>query len=127
MQIPDGTIDEWVNGLPRADVLHIVSLLGEKVGGYSEFNYYPFRSSKVSGEEPTFEEWLNKRYDRQFKVHEFPTVDARSMQAETFDSVVKQIRVLLDAGHTVVVVDSAGEVRTGDLCSRMGYRSMGYR
>jgi len=126
MPIPNETIDEWVYGLPNAEVLHIVSLLGEKKDGYSEFNYYPFRSSKVPGEEPTFEEWLNGRYDRRFKVHEFPAVDARSMQPETFDSVVRQIRVLLDAGRTVVVVDSAGEVRTGNLCSSMGYRSMGY-
>jgi hypothetical protein len=33
-----------LEGLPAAEVLHIVSLLGRKTNGFSEFAYYPFRS-----------------------------------------------------------------------------------
>src|SRR5437899_132324 len=78
-QIEEGTINLWVNGLPRAEVLHIVSLLGQKPDGFSEFDYYPFRSSQESGTKPTFQEWLEQRYGHRFVVHEFPTTDARGI------------------------------------------------
>ena len=56
--IDDDTIDLWVKGLPKTELLDIVSLLGEKTDGYSEFGYYPFRSSKEAGNKPTFQQWL---------------------------------------------------------------------
>jgi hypothetical protein len=38
--IADDVIDAWVKGLPQAEVLDIVSLLGKKTSGFSEFGYY---------------------------------------------------------------------------------------
>lgn len=58
VRIGDETIDLWAKGLPSAQVLYIVSLLGCKRDGFSEFGYYPFRSSEESGPKPTFQEWL---------------------------------------------------------------------
>jgi hypothetical protein len=40
VEIGEDTIDRWVTGLPEGDPLHIVSLLGRKQGGMSEFSYY---------------------------------------------------------------------------------------
>jgi len=98
------------------------------MGGYSEFNYYPFRSSKVPGEEPTFEEWLNGRYDRQFKVHEFPTIDAvrGGIPHETIEAVITKVQALLDVGSSVLVLDSGGVARTATICQSVGYKPRGY-
>ena len=54
VSIGDDVIDLWVKGLPKSDVLHIVSLLGHKTNGNSEFDYYPFDSSMVSGPNQLF-------------------------------------------------------------------------
>ncbi len=48
-EIGPSTIDKWAEGLPDRKPTHIVSLLGRKKDGFSEFGYYPFRSSKESG------------------------------------------------------------------------------
>ena len=48
--IPDQVITRWVEGLPAAEGLHIVSLLGTKGDGTSEFVYYPYRSAREEGD-----------------------------------------------------------------------------
>jgi len=115
-QIGEDTIDLWVNGLPKAEVLHIVSLLGKKPDGFSEFDYYPFRSSKESGAKPTFQEWLDERYGRRFIVHEFPTTDATGIPPDLLGAVKQCVLNLIASGHTVVIVDSAGAERTARVC-----------
>jgi hypothetical protein len=119
--IDDDTIDKWVNGLPKAKVLHIISLLGQKKSGFSEFGYYPFRSSNESGPKPTFQEWLDERYGRRFVVREFPTVDARGIPSDVIQAVTRCILDLIADGRTVVVVDSAGAERTAKVCEEIGY------
>jgi len=120
--VADGTIDLWASGLPEADVLHIVSLLGQKTTGLSEFSYYPFRSAKESGTKPTFEEWLNKRYKRRFVVHEFPTVDGRGIPPDVLDATGRRVLDCLESGHTTLVIDSAGAERTARACKAIGYK-----
>jgi hypothetical protein len=123
INVDDDTIDKWVNGLPKATVLHIVSLLGQKKSGFSEFGYYPFRSSKESGPKPTFQEWLDEHYGRRFIVHEFPTVDARGIPPDVLTSVTHCIIDLIENGNTVVLVDSAGAERTARVCKAIGYKN----
>ena len=115
-------MDEWVRGLPAAEVLHIVSLLGQKKGHYSEFAYYPFRSSKETGDKPTFQEWLNKRYGRRFVVHEFPTTDAMGIEPHVLTDAKRCVIELLGGNHTVLVIDSAGSERTSRVCEAVGAR-----
>jgi hypothetical protein len=122
--IGEDTVDVWVEGLPPVEVLHIVSLLGHKPSGSSEFDYYPFRSSEETGAKPTFQEWLDRRYDRRFVVHEFPTVDLRGIPADVLSIVSGAIVALIDRGKDVVVVDSAGAERTGRVCEACGYERM---
>jgi hypothetical protein len=102
--VDNGTIDLWVKGLPEARPTHIISLLGWKKKGFSEFWYYPFRSSKKSGTKPTFQEWLDEHYVQCFVVDEFPTVDRRGIPPDILKVVTRR---LLDdrSGSTVVVVD----------------------
>lgn len=118
------TIDLWVKGLPIAEVLHIVSLLGRKPDGFSEFGYYPFRSAQEHGSKPTFQDWLDERYSRRFVVHEFPTDDARGIPAEVLEVVRRHVLDLIKSARTVVIVDSAGAERTARVCEAMGYKRM---
>jgi len=116
-------IDEWVDGLPADGVLHIVSLLGKKRDGFSEFGYYPFRSSREPGSEPTFQEWLDDHYEGRFVVCEFPTRDCTGIPSRDMKEITNHIRRLLEDGETVVVIDSAGAQRTARVCEVLGYES----
>jgi hypothetical protein len=120
--VDDKTIDHWVNRLPKANILHIISLLGRKKKGFSEFGYYPFRSSKESGAKPTFQEWLDERYERHFVVHEFPTVDRQGIPPDVLKAVTRCVLDLIENGNTVLVIDSAGAERTARVCEAVGYR-----
>jgi len=122
IHVDNATIDKWVNGLPKADVLHIISLLGRKPDGFSEFGYYPFRSSKESGTKPTFQEWLNERYGRRFVVHEFPTEDLKPIPPQVLEDVKRCLLDLIEKGSTIVVVDSGGARRSASACKAIGYR-----
>lgn len=124
-RVDDQTIDAWADGLPRADVLHIISLLGQKNKGLSEFWYYPFRSSEESGLKPTLQEWLDQRYCRRFVVHEFPTVDRQGIPPQTLRRVADEVRGLIETGSTVLVVDSAGAERSSRVCEQVGYQKSG--
>ena len=120
---PDDIIDLWANGLPKAEALHIVSLLGRKRSGYSEFGYYPFRSAKEPGTKPTFQSWLDARYGPRFVVHEFPTVDREGIPKDALGLAGDCVLRLLRAGHTTVVMDSAGCERTARVCEAIKYTS----
>ncbi len=120
--VPTDVIDQWQRGLPGALVLHIVSLLGCKTTGLSEFSYYPFRSATESGTKPTFEAWLNERYDRRFLVHEFRTVDGQGIPGDILDAAGRGVLACLEDGRTTVVVDSAGAERTARVCETIGYK-----
>jgi hypothetical protein len=114
-------IDRWVAGLPAAKVLYIVSLLGRKTDGFSEFAYYPFRSCRESGPRPTFQDWLNERYGDRFMVYEFPTTDACGIEAGVMEDLKSCLTRLLREGHTVLLIDSAGAERTARVCEGLGY------
>lgn len=122
--IDEDTIDRWVKGLPTGEPLYIVSLLGKKKDAFSEFGYYPFRSSKEKGNKPTFEQWLDNRYDRCFVLHEFPTVDAQGIPADVLQDITKCVSELIEKGRTVVIVDSAGAERTSRVCEALGYKQL---
>ena len=111
--------------LPPTHPLHIVSLLGQKRDGFSEYDYYPFQGSNDVGVEPTFQEWLDCRYGHRFVVHEFPTVDATGLPLETVEQVGACLCRLLKDGMTVLLMNSAGAERTARVCEKMGYKAVG--
>lgn len=120
--VADDIIDLWVQGLPKAEELHIVSLLGQKTTGFSEFGYYPFQSSKETGTKPTFQEWLNDRYPQQFVVHEFPTTDGQGIPPDVLKEVTRYLLDLIENGKSVLVIDSAGAERVARVCGKMRYK-----
>ena len=117
-QIPEAVIDLWVDGLPNVPQLSVISLLGHKhPSGLSEFSYYPFRSCMEDGAKPTFQDWLISRYGPRFIVEEFPTEDRLPMAScEYVEAIRHRVRALLDSGAVVIIVDSAGVQRTGEVC-----------
>lgn len=119
--VSEKVIHAWVGGLPGAPEVHIVSLLGRKKDGYSEFAYYPFRSCRESGDKPDFQGWLRQRYGCRFVVHEFPTTDAQGVPADLLRAVVAKLHDLIRRGSTVVIVDSAGAERTSRVCRTAGF------
>jgi len=118
--VPGHILEEWVQGLCVADCVDIVSLLGKKKNGTSEFRYYPFRSSEESGGKPTLQSWLDAQRRGAFFVREFPTTDYQTIPADRVSGIVSYIQKLLGDGRTVVLVDSAGAVRTKQVRDAMG-------
>jgi hypothetical protein len=113
-------LKEWVDGLSGADPVHIVSLLGQKKNGTSEFKYYPFRSCEEPGGKPTFQSWLDGFKRGAFMVREFPTIDYQTIPADRVSRITSYVQKLLAEGQTVVLVDSAGAVRTKQVREAMG-------
>jgi hypothetical protein len=121
-QIPEHVIDLWVDGLPKLPQVSIISLLGHKhPSGLSEFTYYPFRSCLEDGAKPSFQDWLISRYGPRFIVEEFPTEDRLPMASCAYvEAIRNRVRTLLDSGAVVIIVDSAGVQRTGEVCRTIG-------
>lgn len=128
-QVDDQTVREWVHGLPSGNSIVIVSLLGRKNGpaGKSEFSCY--LSFHGDWDEPqerrgkiSFQKWLDRNHkDRGIRVMEFPTCDGIRVSEATLRAVESEISRLLFEGSTVVLMDSGGIERTGQVCKHMGF------
>ncbi len=122
--VPDNLVRRWVLGLPGPKTA-IVSLLGQKPDGLSEFSFYSFYGgfdlpSENAGH-PSFQEWLARWHgDLSILLREHPTVDFRPIPAATLEGAAASIGELLDAGRTVVLLDSGGQTRTRVVCNHIG-------
>jgi hypothetical protein len=105
----------------------IVSLLGRKQQGVSEFSFYSFHGgwdtpSERRNKPLSFQKWLDSRhYNRSLKVIEYPTIDSLSVPVDTLEAVAREIGQLLSEGRTVILVDSGGKERSGCVCAYMGF------
>jgi hypothetical protein len=121
--VPDDLVRRWVLGLPGPNT-SIVSLLGRKPDGLSEFSFYSFYGGfDLPSEHPgclSFQEWLTHWYaERSIVLCEHPTCDFEPIGPETLDAVASDIGRLLSAARTVVLIDSGGQQRTGMVCNQM--------
>jgi hypothetical protein len=122
--VSDQIVHKWVKGLPGPNTT-IISLLGRKPDGMSEFSFYTFHSQvdtageTLNGE--SFQEWLDHHYnDRRITVVEHPTTDYRGVPQSSLSAIAEDVNRLLADGHTVVLVDSGGQQRTGKVCEYLG-------
>lgn len=120
--VSDVIVSQWVRNLPGPNTA-IVSLLGRKPknGNQSEFSFYTFCGGSDTplecGNKPTLQEWLSDRHkELQIVVREYPTNDLCEIPTENLGTIVDGVRELISKGHTVVVVDSGGVGRTGQVC-----------
>lgn len=114
---------------PAREAAVIVSLLGRKPNGKSEFSYYSFRGGfDRPSERPgflSFQQWLDSRYGPgKHLVLDYPTVDTEQLSPDMLDEVSAKVLALVSEGRTVVVVDSGGVGRTGRVCHHMGLRQL---
>jgi hypothetical protein len=118
--VSDNLVHRWVLGLPGPSTA-IVSLLGRKPDGTSEFSFYSFHGGfDLPSDRPgclSFQDWLDK-WHRSLSIvlREHPTCDFKPVPPETLKAVSSDIRELASAGRTVVLIDSGGVTRTGMVC-----------
>ena len=122
--ISDEMVHRWVLGLPGPKTA-IVSLLGRKPDGLSEFSFYSFYGGfDLPSEHPgrlSFQQWLAHWHeDLPILVCEHPTCDFKPIRPETLKAVASDMNNLLSGGWTVVLVDSGGQTRTGTICKYLG-------
>src|SRR2546426_9699155 len=85
--VSDDLVHRWVLGLPGPRTA-IVSLLGRKPDGTSEFSFYSFRGGfDLASDRPgclSFREWLDKLHDApSIILREPPTCDFKPVSSET--------------------------------------------
>ena len=122
--VHDAVVDTWARGLPQPRTA-IVSLLGRKPDGLSEYSFYSFCGGSDGPTErrarPTLQEWLDRRHgDLQIIVREHPTRDFFNIPQETLAAIKMDLDLLFAQGRTVVLVDSGGETRSGTVCRFLG-------
>jgi hypothetical protein len=122
--VSDDVVHRWVHGLPGPETA-LVSLLGRKPDGTSEFSFYSFYGGfDVASDHPTrfsFQEWLDRWHaELVIVLKEHPTYDFKPITPETLDAIAADIDALLSADRTVVLVDSGGRTRTGIVCQKIG-------
>lgn len=126
--VSDAIVDKWIKGLPGDGDIAIVSLLGRKggPGGDSEFKFYSFHGAWDHESERrkrvSFQEWIDSRhFGRSIEVVEHPTYDSKQVPNETLEAVSADIHRLLRKKICVVLIDSGGVERTGQLCKFMNF------
>jgi hypothetical protein len=122
--VPDAIVHRWVKGLPGPHTT-IISLLGHKPDGKSEFSYYNFSGKHDTQSEargkPLFQDWLAKHFtERDITVVEHPTTDFQPISHETLNGIASDVQRLLGEGRTIVLIDSGGQTRTGTVCRYVG-------
>jgi len=120
-QVSEDIVHRWVLGLPYPNTA-IVSLLGRKPDGLSEFSFYSFYGGFDSpSEHPgrlSFQEWLDRwHWDLSIVVRQHPTQDFEPIEPQMLDEIAADINELVSACRTVVVVDSGGQTRTRMVCA----------
>ena len=122
--VSDDLVSEWVLGIQKildTDNIMIISLLGRKYKktGQSEFSFYssfygPWDNPKKREDKVSFQEWLDEQHgDIRIVIREHPTIDHNSSEPMPLADIKRDIHNGISEGRTVIVIDSAGETRTG--------------
>jgi len=125
LPVKDEIVHRWVRNLPGPNTA-IVSLLGSKPDGTSEFSFYSFYGGLDSPSEYrgrlSFQNWFDQWHKGlSIQVVQHATYDFRPVPPEVLAAVASDISRLLAEGHTVVLVDSGGDTRTGQVCKYMEF------
>jgi hypothetical protein len=113
-KVSDKQVHEWVCGLPAGNLV-LVSLLGQKKDGRSEWSFYSFHRDGR-----TFQDWLDCNCQgRAIKVIEFHTIDEQEVPSDVLTNVRDAVLMHVADHHTVVLMDSGGWVRVRQVCAHL--------
>ena len=126
--VPQNLLSLWIDRLPDPTNLVIISLLGRKRNWQklSEFSYYPFYggwdTEREREDKPSFQAWLDEWHSNlKIQICEHPTYDydRRDIPPVTLAAIERDVRELTTTGRTVLVMDSGGVGRTGQLSAHL--------
>lgn len=113
--VPERLVHDWTRGLPSQKGLAVVSLLGQKPDGRSEWSFYSFHKEGRS-----FQDWLDQHHaEKRIQVIERPTWDCRPVPVAVLIAVEADIRAYLHKSLTVIVMDSGGWARSAQVCTHI--------
>jgi len=117
-KVPNDALRKWTQNLPDGK-LAIVSLLGRKPDGTSEYSFYPFYGGFDDNDgRPTFRAWLQTYCPgREIVVRDHPTVDFELIPNDTLQNISTDVCHFLEQEYTVILMDSGGVTRTGKVCT----------
>lgn len=108
--VPDSEVIRWISELPKHRPLSIISLLGTKPDGMDEHAFYSFRDAAG------FQKWLAKQSKGAINLFSHPTNDFTPVGQQTITAIETDLNRELSLGRSVVIVDSGGIQRTGQVC-----------
>lgn len=109
-KVTDSEVMRWICGLPNHRPLSIISLLGKKPDGTDEHSFYSFRNADG------FQMWIAKRSSGDINLFIHPTTDFNPVGQQTITAIESDLNRELSLGRSVVIVDSGGVQRTGQIC-----------
>jgi hypothetical protein len=118
--VSDEEVRTWTDDVRRLGPNPtIVSLLGRKPDGASEYRFYSFYGGLDNAEDHhgrlSFAEWL-AGIDPAVELIEHPTIDFEPITSGALQPIAVDVRRCLRSGRTVLIFDSGGETRTGQVC-----------
>lgn len=108
--VSDSEVLRWLDEMPKHKPLSIISLLGRKPDGMDEHSFYSFRDAAGFGR------WLDAKSKGAIHLFRHPTTDFKPVTPETIDAIKTDLDRELSLGRAVVIVDSGGVQRTGQIC-----------
>ena len=114
VKVSDVVIREWLRGLPAGDII-LMSLLGRKRDNRSEWSFYAFHEQGK-----TFQNWLDQeRGARSIAIIEHSTTDMETIPTDVLEKVSNDVLRNRAAGKTIVLMDSGGYSRVGQVCKSL--------
>jgi hypothetical protein len=131
--VSNETVHRWVLRLPGQKAA-LVSLVGCKPDGQSEFSFYSFyggfdREAENAGR-MSFQQWLDRWHgDLAIVLREHPTWDFRPVPTEVLSWIAEDVMRQFLEDRVVIIFDSGGQTRTGQVCKYLGAveSAIGYR
>lgn len=114
-KVCDEVVMRGVDGLPGKGKISLISLMGCKPDGTDEHSFYSL--STAMG----FQKWLEKHSSRVVRLFHFPTTDFQPVPSDTCAASRDRIHTELKESQAVIIVDSCGIQRTGQVCRDTGF------
>jgi hypothetical protein len=130
--ISDSVVKDWIEHLPGNGDATVISLLGRKHSdaGDSEFKFYSsfyglWDSESERRSKKSFQDGIDSgHFNRVITIIQHPTIDFKRVPASTIEAVSADIHQLLNQKRTVILVDSGGITRTGQICNSSSFVEM---